>query len=176
MSKNVVEPQRPQLAIWRCVACWVSKATRAQTQASSSARTSQTHASTTPPPPHRHTHTNALTHSQTHTEICKTYCFSTATMVSWTRRHVSLYVHCLSCWSVRIYANAPKKRLLASSCPSVRIKHLGSHWTDFDDIWYLRFFRKYVDTIKVSLKSNNNSEFFTRRCFHIYDNISPDSS
>ena len=25
------------------------------------------------------------------------------------------------------------KRLLASSCPSVRMEHLGSHWTDFDE-------------------------------------------
>ena len=29
--------------------------------------------------------------------ICNTYCFSTATAVSWTRLIVTLYVHCLSC-------------------------------------------------------------------------------
>ena len=33
MSKNVVEPERPQMAMWRCVACWISKATRAQAHA-----------------------------------------------------------------------------------------------------------------------------------------------
>ena len=33
-----------------------------------------------------------------------------------------------------------EKRLLAVSCPSVRMPHLGSHWTDFDEIWYLSFF------------------------------------
>jgi hypothetical protein len=30
MSKNVVEPERPQMTVWRCVASWISKATRAQ--------------------------------------------------------------------------------------------------------------------------------------------------
>ena len=30
MWKNMVEPERPQVAIWRGVACWISKATRAQ--------------------------------------------------------------------------------------------------------------------------------------------------
>ena len=37
MSKNVVEPERPQMAIqWR-VACWISKTTRAQRHASARA-------------------------------------------------------------------------------------------------------------------------------------------
>jgi len=26
-----------------------------------------------------------------------------------------------------------EKRLLASSCPSVRMQHLGSHWTDLNE-------------------------------------------
>ena len=44
MSKNVVEPERPQVAIWRMrVECWISKATRAQVHASARART-HTHA------------------------------------------------------------------------------------------------------------------------------------
>jgi hypothetical protein len=33
-----------------------------------------------------------------------------------------------------------EKRLLASSYPSVRMEQLGSHWTDFDETWYLRRF------------------------------------
>jgi hypothetical protein len=33
VSKNMVEPERPQLAIWRNVACWISKAMRAQAHA-----------------------------------------------------------------------------------------------------------------------------------------------
>jgi hypothetical protein len=40
MSKNVVEPERPQVAIWRMrVECWISKATRAQAHASARAPT-----------------------------------------------------------------------------------------------------------------------------------------
>jgi hypothetical protein len=33
MSKNFVEPERTQMTIWRCVECWISKATRAQAHA-----------------------------------------------------------------------------------------------------------------------------------------------
>ena len=56
------------MTIWRRVECWISKATRAQAHVPSRA----------------HTHTQARarmnTHAQTHThtEICNTYCFSTA--------------------------------------------------------------------------------------------------
>ena len=35
-----------------------------------------------------------------------------------------------------------EKRLLASSCLSVRMEKLGSHWTDFHEILYLSIFRK----------------------------------
>jgi hypothetical protein len=35
------------------------------------------------------------------------------------------------------------------SFKSVRIEQLNSHWTDFDNIWYLNIFRKYVEKIKV---------------------------
>ena len=48
------------MTIWRCVACWISKATR-----------SQAHAKARPPTP---------THART--EICKAYCFSMATMIA----------------------------------------------------------------------------------------------
>ena len=48
MSKNMVEPYRPQMTIWRCVACWIIKATRAQ----ASARL----------PTHALTHTHTQTH------------------------------------------------------------------------------------------------------------------
>jgi hypothetical protein len=34
--------------------------------------------------------------------ICNTYCFSKATMVTWTRLNVTLYVHCLSCFNKKI--------------------------------------------------------------------------
>ena len=36
---------------------------------------------------------------QTHTQICNSYWYSTATMVERTRLNVTLYVHCLCCYS-----------------------------------------------------------------------------
>jgi hypothetical protein len=54
-------------------ACWISKAT-------TSTRSQQC--------THPYTHT--------HTEICN-YCVSTATMVSWKRLNITLYIHCLYC-------------------------------------------------------------------------------
>jgi hypothetical protein len=61
MSKNVVEPERPQMTIWRMrVACWISKVTSTKAQA-------RAHAPTSPlAPTHTHTHT--------HTQICNIYC------------------------------------------------------------------------------------------------------
>jgi hypothetical protein len=56
--------------------------------------------------------------------------------------------------------------------PSVRLEQLGSHWTDFYEIWYVRLFRKSVEKIQDSLKSDKNNGYFTWRHFHIYDNIS----
>ena len=48
-----------------------------------------------------------------------------------------------------------------SLCPPVRMEQLGSHWTDFHEIWYMSIFRKSVERIQVSLKSNNNYGYFT---------------
>ena len=79
----MVEPERPQIVIQLSVACWIGKNTRVQA-----------HASARVPTP---THTHALTRTNTHPEICKTYCFSTAKMISRTRLSLTLHVHCLSC-------------------------------------------------------------------------------
>jgi hypothetical protein len=78
MSKNVVEPERPQMKTWRHVACWIIKATRAEAHA----RTRAT------PPPRARTHT--------HTQISNTYCICTATTVSRMVLNVTLYVRCPS--------------------------------------------------------------------------------
>jgi hypothetical protein len=59
-----------------------------------------------------------------------------------------------------------------SACPSVRIKQLGSHWTDFHEIWYLIIFRNYVEKIQFSLKCDNNNVYFTWRRMYIYDSTS----
>jgi hypothetical protein len=100
MSKNMVEPERPQMTIWRRVAYWISKATRTQTRVSVCALT-PTHERTNI---HWHPHAlsfsfslsraHARTHSHTRTEICNSYYFSTETVVS----EMRLYMHCLSCY------------------------------------------------------------------------------
>ena len=41
--------------------------------------------------------------------------------------------------------------------PSVHMEQLGSHWTDFDETWYLSFLRKSVEKIQMSLKSDKNT-------------------
>jgi hypothetical protein len=55
---------------------------------------------------------------------------------------------------------------------SVGMKQLGSLWTEFDEILYFSIFKKSVQKIQVSLKSEKNNGYFTRRRFHIYDDIS----
>ena len=60
--------------------------------------------------------------------------------------------------------------------PSVPTVQLGSHWTDFYEIWYLSIFRKPVSKIRVSLKSDNNNRYFTWRPMYVFDHISPSSS
>ena len=39
----------------------------------------------------------------------------------------------------------------------LRMEQLGSHGTDFPEIWYLRSFRKSVEKIQVLLKPDNNN-------------------
>jgi len=46
-----------------------------------------------------------------------------------------------------------------SACQSVRVEQLGSLWTNFHKISYLKIFRKSVE--KVQLKSNKNNWYFT---------------
>jgi hypothetical protein len=56
--------------------------------------------------------------------------------------------------------------------PSVHVKQLGTDWADIHEIWYMGIFRKFVETIEVSLKFDNNNGYFTWRPMYIYDNIS----
>jgi len=56
------------------------------------------------------------------------------------------------------------------------MEQLGSHWTDFREILYLIIFRKYIEKIKVSLKSDKNEGYCTRRPEYIFDHISLNSS
>jgi hypothetical protein len=56
-------------------------------------------------------------------------------------------------------------------CLSVCMEQLGSHWTDFHGIRYLSIFRKSVEKIQVSFKSDKNNGYCTWRpiyiCYHI---------
>jgi len=49
--------------------------------------------------------------------------------------------------------------------PSLRMKHLGSHWTDFHENLYLNIFRKSVEKIQVSLNSAKNNGYVTWKDF-----------
>jgi len=90
-----------------------------------------------------------------------------------------------------IFRRVPKiaKRFISifmSARPSVRphwttrlplnnlaaIEQLGCHWTDFHEIWCLRIVWQSVAKIQVSLKSDENNGYFTRRPINIFDHIS----
>jgi hypothetical protein len=60
-----------------------------------------------------------------------------------------------------------EKRLLASSCPSVRTERRGSHLMDFHEILYLNIFRKSVEKIKVLLKFCKDNRYLTWRSIYI---------
>jgi hypothetical protein len=49
--------------------------------------------------------------------------------------------------------------LLPCFRPSARMEQLGSHLTDFHEIWYLSILRKSVE-IRISLKSVKNKCYF----------------
>jgi hypothetical protein len=49
------------------------------------------------------------------------------------------------------------RHLWLSVCPSFRMEQLASYWTDCHEILYLSIFRKYIDKIQVSLKSDKNN-------------------
>ena len=52
--------------------------------------------------------------------------------------------------------------LVVSVRPSVLVEQLGSHWTDFHEIWFMAIFRKYVGKIQFSLKYeyDKNNRYF----------------
>jgi hypothetical protein len=60
--------------------------------------------------------------------------------------------------------------------PSIGMKQLDSHWTDFHEIWYLNSFWKSVKKCQVSLTWDKNNGYFTWRRTDICDHISFSSS
>ena len=87
MSKNMVEPERTQMTsqYGACVLHAGQVRLRARAHTSTHKRAHET------------THASINTHAHAHKEICNTYCFSTASVVTWTHPNVMLCVHCLSC-------------------------------------------------------------------------------
>jgi hypothetical protein len=66
-----------------------------------------------------------------------------------------------------------EKRLLASSCPSV-CRH-GTTWLPLDGFWLnlvFELFSKIYRENSSPLKFYKNNGYFTRRRFHVYNNIS----
>jgi hypothetical protein len=61
----------------------------------------------------------------------------------------------------RVRKTAESDCKLRHVCPSFRMEQLGSHWTDFMKSGVLRIFRKSVEKIQVSLKSDKNNGYFT---------------
>ena len=66
-------------------------------------------------------------------------------------------------WLLGAFANVQKVTIsfIMFVRPSVRMEQLGSQTTNFNEIWYLSIFRKYVKKIQVSLKSDKNNGQFT---------------
>jgi len=54
------------------------------------------------------------------------------------------------------------------------MERLDFHWSDVHEILCLSIFRKYVEKIQGSLKSDKNNGNFTCRSMYIYD-ILPNS-
>jgi hypothetical protein len=48
------------------------------------------------------------------------------------------------------------------------MQKLGSHWTNFKEIWYLRIFLKSVEKIEVSLKWDKIKGYFTWRPIYLF--------
>jgi len=57
-------------------------------------------------------------------------------------------------------------------CPSVRTEQLGPHWTHIHEILCLYIFRKLIEKIQFSLKSDESDGYFTWRTICIFSHIS----
>jgi len=53
-------------------------------------------------------------------------------------------------------------------CSSARMKQLGTHWKEFNEISYLNIFRKSFEEIQLSLESGKNNGYFTWRPIYLF--------
>jgi len=119
-------------------------------------------------------------------EISKTYCqlrhvfvFVTLVCICVVRLLFVLFCVLFVCKCVLPPGDNPiavnKYITCVSVLPPVRMEQLGSHWTDFHESWYLSIFRKSVENIQISLKSDRNNGYFTCRTAYIFVCVSPSS-
>ena len=88
---------------------------------------------------------------------------------------VAIVCVCVCVCIFGLFRKTVKKRLLASSCLSVRPEHLGSQLMDFHEIWYLCIFRKYVGKNLSFMGIWQDQWVFTWRPMWICNNISLNS-
>ena len=63
--------------------------------------------------------------------------------------------------SFKARSHCRKKRLLTSSCPSVRTYQRDSHWTDFREIWYWRYdLVQLLAQLHICARSWNKSHLY----------------
>jgi hypothetical protein len=95
MSKNVVETEGPQMTSQ--YGAYALRAGLARLYARMRMRMHTPKRLGTTIHARKQAHTHARTPKHAHTNQYNTYCFSKATILSWRRLIVTLYVHCLSC-------------------------------------------------------------------------------
>jgi len=112
------------------------------------------------------------------------YCLSFRFDMTADYQHCSIYTHLtpLRPTNCMQYMRRVRKiaKSLASPClsvsPSVRTEQLGSYCRNVHEILYQSSFRKSVEKIRVSLKSDKNKRYFTLRPIYTFDHISVISS
>jgi len=67
---------------------------------------------------------------------------------------VHIFRHITKLWRETIIS-------VMSVCPSFCLEQRGPHWIDICEIWYLNIFRKSVELVEVSLKSDKNYGYCT---------------
>jgi hypothetical protein len=97
------------------------------------------------------------TSSQARSQNCKK---ATISFVMSARSFVLSFVRSLVRSFVRSFVRSSVR---PSVCLSALVEQLGTHWTNYDEILYLRLSRKSVQKTKLSLEFDTNNGYFTWR-------------
>jgi hypothetical protein len=112
-------------------------------------------------------------------DVRTSYAFLTPLWVTSPTVGASNTVRGLSCNSfLGAFAKLRKVTIsfVMSVCPYVETERLGSHWTDFHELWYFSVLLEPIEQIQVLLKSDKNSRYFTWSPICILHDISPSFS